>query len=302
MKIEDMLMKALTQYDNNRARSQQKELGVSSIGGCRRKVWFNLNDYPKTNETLRLPAMMGTAIHKLIEDAITAEDWDNNYQLEREVVYNGLMGHVDLYIPSVGAVVDWKTTKKAGLDYFPKLNQRWQVQLYGYLLSKNGEDVKTVTLVAIPRDGDERQIKIHTEEYNEAIALEALAWLEEVRNSKDVPAPENFPAFCSLYCPYYGENCGGKGKAEAVATLTDEQVITAAEDYVALAKQIKELEAKQDSAKAALENVDGVTPSGITVKWSQVAGRTSVDKEAVEKALGYVPEKQGEPSMRLAVK
>ena len=297
-----MLMKALTQYDNNRARSQQKELGVSSIGGCRRKVWFTLNGYEKVNPTIKLPALMGTAIHKMIEEAITEDDWDNNYELEREVEYGGLKGHIDLFIPSIGAVVDWKTTKKAGLDYFPKLNQRWQVQLYGYLLSKNGSEVKTVTLVAIPRDGDERQIKIHTEEYNEAIALEALAWLEDVKNRTEIPEPENYANFCALYCSYYGKDCGGKGKEQAVVTLNDEQVISAAEDYISLGKKIKELEAKQDSAKAALENVSGTTPSGITVKWSQVAGRTSVDKEAVEKALGFIPEKVGEPTMRLAVK
>ena len=302
MNIEELLMKALMGYDQSRARSQQTELGVSSIGGCRRKVWFHLQGEPKTNPTIKLPALMGTAIHTMIEAAITDMDWDNEYQLEREVAYGGLMGHIDLFIPSVGAVVDWKTTKKSGLDYFPKTQQRWQVQLYGYLLSKNGEEVKTVSLVAIPRDGDERQIKIHTEQYDEAIALEALAWLEDVKNRTEIPEPENYANFCSLYCSYFGDKCGGKGKAQAVESLNDEQVISAAEDYVALGKQIKELEAKQDSAKAALENIDGVTPSGITVKWSQVAGRTSVDKDAVEKALGYVPEKQGEPTMRLTVK
>lgn len=302
MNIEELLMKALTTYDKSRARSQQVELGVSSIGGCRRKVWFNLQNEPKTNPTIKLPALMGTAIHTMIESAITDIDWDKEYELEREVAYGGLMGHIDLFIPSVGAVVDWKTTKKAGLDYFPKTQQRWQVQLYGYLLSKNGEEVKTVSLVAIPRDGDERQIKIHTEPYDEAIALEALAWLEDVKNRTKIPEPENYANFCSLYCSYYGDKCGGKGKAQAVETLNDEQVISAAEDYITLGKQIKELEAKQDSAKEALANIDGVTPSGITVKWSQVNGRTSVDKEAVEKALGYVPEKQGEPSMRLTVK
>jgi hypothetical protein len=33
MKIDEMLMKALNSYDNNRARSQQVEIGVSQIGG-----------------------------------------------------------------------------------------------------------------------------------------------------------------------------------------------------------------------------------------------------------------------------
>jgi hypothetical protein len=66
--------------------------------------------------------------------------------------------------------------------------------------------------------------------------------------------------------------------------------------------EIKTLEDKKDGIKALLENVDGVTPSGVAVKWSQVAGRSSIDEQEVQKLLGYVPKKQGDPSMRLTVK
>jgi hypothetical protein len=212
MEIEELLMKALTAHEKSKPRSQQVKLGPSSIGGCRRKVWFTLQGEEKTNPTIKLPALMGTAIHTLIETAISKMDWDKEYQLEREVSFGDLMGHIDLYIPSIGAVVDWKTTKKAGLKDFPKTQQRWQVQLYGYLLSKNGEAVKTVSLVGIPRDGDERDIKVHTEPYDEAIALEALAWLEDVKGRTEIPEPENYANFCSLYCSYYGDKCAGKGR------------------------------------------------------------------------------------------
>jgi hypothetical protein len=82
MKIDEMLMKALTSYDNNRARSQQVEIGVSQIGGCRTQVWLQLQDAERTNDTLKLPALMGTAIHKMIEEALSA-DW-NEYEMERE--------------------------------------------------------------------------------------------------------------------------------------------------------------------------------------------------------------------------
>ena len=50
-------------------------------------------------------------------------------------------------------VIDWKTSKVRNLSYFPSTQQRWQVQTYGYLLAKNGHDVKRVSLVAIARDG-----------------------------------------------------------------------------------------------------------------------------------------------------
>jgi len=45
MLINEMLLKALSTYDKSRERSQQKEIGVSQLGACRRQVWFQLNDY-----------------------------------------------------------------------------------------------------------------------------------------------------------------------------------------------------------------------------------------------------------------
>lgn len=304
MKIDEMLMKALTSYDNNRERSQQEQIGVSQLGGCRKQVWLQLNKAEKTNtNTLRLPALMGTAIHKMIEEALVKESW-GEYWLEEELEYDGLKGHVDLYIPEIGAVVDWKTTKLKNLDYFPSKQQRWQVHVYAWLIQKAGNAMpKTVTLVAIPRDGDERQIKIHTEEYNEQIALEAIAWLRDVQSRDAAPEPERYAAqFCQHYCPYFGEKCGGKGKEFTGEIIEDTTVISAVKRYLELDSQIKDLTSQKDGVKAALENVNGVTPDGVKVSWSQINGRTSVDEQEVKKLLGFVPTKQADSSMRLTVK
>lgn len=305
MQIDEMLMKALTTYDNNRERSQQTQIGVSQIGGCRKQVWLQIQGTTKTNETLKLPALMGTAIHKMIEEALVKDNAANwgDYWLEEAVEYDGLKGHIDLYIPSVGAVIDWKTTKMKNLSYFPSTQQRTQVQLYAYLLTKNGHEPKTVTLVGIPRDGDERNIKMHTEEYNEAIALEGLKWLREVQDMEKAPEPERYAAqFCKFYCSYYGENCGGKGKEKAEITITDNQTVSAIEKYLVISEDIKQLEEEKDGIKALLEGINGVTPNGNRVQWSEVAGRSSIDEEAVKKVMGEVPKKQGEASMRLTVK
>ena len=305
MLVNEMLLKALSNYDKTRERSQQKQIGVSQLGGCRRQVWFQLNDTEKTNDTLKLPALMGTGIHKMIEEALlldVKQNW-SEYQIEVEVEYDGLKGHIDLYIPEIGAVIDWKTTKVKNLDYFPSKQQRWQVHTYAYLLEKNGHNPKTVTLVAIPRDGDERQIKVHTEEYSEDIAVEAWAWYKDLLARTDMPEPERYAAqFCKFYCPYYGENCGGKGKEIAETTITDNEIVKKVKRYVEVSDEIKSLETEKDGIKAALENINGVTPDGVKVAWSQVAGRSSVDEEAVKAVMGEVPKKQGEPQMRLTVK
>ena len=136
--------------------------------------------------------------------------------IEAEVEYDGMKAHIDLYVPGTGDVIDWKTSKIKNLGYFPSTQQRWQVQIYGYLLSKNGYVVNRVSLVAIARDGDERDVKVHTEPYDESIALTALGWLATVKESKEAPAPEKDASYCQHYCQFYdasGEmGCDGTKK------------------------------------------------------------------------------------------
>ena len=126
MDIRELLVKALHDVENKRPRSTQVQIGPSELGGCRRKVWYKLNDQPETNDNeLKLAAIMGTAIHSAIENALK----DNKeVMLESTVEYGGMKAHVDCFIPSTGDVIDWKTVKAKNLNYFPSLQQRWQVQ------------------------------------------------------------------------------------------------------------------------------------------------------------------------------
>ncbi len=52
----------------------------------------------------------------------------------------------------------------------------------------------------------------------------------------------------------------------------------------------------------AVEGFAGQTNSGVSISWSTITGRSSVDAEEVEKLLGFVPKKQGQESLRLSVK
>jgi CRISPR/Cas system-associated exonuclease Cas4 (RecB family) len=181
----ELLLTALRAGDAKRSRSTQVQIGPSEVGGCRRKVWYRLNDQPETNDNeLKLAAIMGTAIHAEIERAL-ADNPDVLVEVEAE--YNGMKAHIDCFVPGTGDVIDWKTSKVRNLSYFPSTQQRWQVHLYGYLLAKNGYAVNRVSLVAIARDGDERDVKVHTEDYNESIALEALGWLAAVKEAAEAP-------------------------------------------------------------------------------------------------------------------
>jgi hypothetical protein len=155
---------------------------------------------------------MGTFIHAGIAEAITREDpFGDNFLIETWVpAPEGspiIGGHIDLYVKDSGAVIDWKTTKMKSLRYFPSNAQRYQVHTYGWLLEQQGEKVQTVSLVAIPRDGEMKDVKVFTETYSKEIAEEGMLWLEKiiqiVNTNAAPPAPEEKLFFCSRYCGYY---------------------------------------------------------------------------------------------------
>jgi len=314
MAIEDpkeLLLHVLHAQDASRDRSLQTEVGPSEIGGCKRKVWYRLNAQPHTNDNQsKLAAIMGTAIHAAIEEAIGALDPEGKeYLVETEVAFGDMKAHVDLFVPSTGAVIDWKTSKIKNLSYFPSKQQRWQVQVYGYLLAKNGYDVKTVNLVAIARDGAEKDVKVHTEPYDESIALEAFEWLANVKASTTLPEPEKDASFCKDYCQYYDATeemgCGGLKKERIVLSevvIEDEEVDKHALHYLQLDSKIKELEKERDSLKESLLGSTGVTNSGVEISWTTVKGRETVDAKEVEKLLGFVPKIIGNESVRLNIK
>ena len=308
----ELLLQVLRDKDAGRDRSKQTQVGPSELGGCRRKVWYRLNDQPETNDNeLKLSAIMGTAIHAEIEKAITiADPKGEKYWVETSVEYNGMKAHIDLYIPETGDVIDWKTVKVKNLSYFPSLQQRWQVQVYGYLLDKSGKgSPRTVNLVAIARDGDERDVRVHSEPYDPKLAEDALNWLSAIKESADAPGPERDQNYCKFYCKYFDESgemgCTGLKKErikEDDIFIDNPEVDTSALKYLQLDAKIKELTNERESLKAALEGFTGNTNSGVSILWSTVSGRETVDTEEVEKLLGFVPKKQGQESTRLSVK
>jgi Domain of unknown function DUF83 len=214
MDIVKTLTGALDSFQTDR--DQQIEIGVSSLGGCRAQAWHIINQTPKTNfGTENLAALMGTAIHSIIQEALSKYDlFGEDFILEQEI--NGVVkGHADFYSRSSKLLADWKTVtlKKLEGGFKPTTQQKWQVQTYAYMLNQAGIPVERVALVAIPRDGRKRDITAWESNYDEATALKALAWLEEVKSMSE-PRPEKPAFFCSDYCAYYDAEgkigCQGK--------------------------------------------------------------------------------------------
>lgn len=206
--LQEMVIKSLGGYDAQRDRSQQVDIGPSSLGGCRRRVWHELKQSPKINPTEGLGAILGTFIHAGMEKVMTRQDpFGDNFLIELEIEHDGLKGHCDLFIKDLGMVVDFKTTTKSGMRYLNDQQKLWQVHTYGWLLSKNGYEVKEVALVGIPRDGKMADIRVIQQPYNPEIAEAALEWLREIKEivgtDGPAPAPEKNINFCKDYCPYF---------------------------------------------------------------------------------------------------
>jgi len=183
-------------------RSLQRAVGPSEVGGCRRRVWHRLQGTPPINSTLGAAAFMGTAIHEKIERRLSELSQDR-YLIELEVEFAGLMGHVDVYDTVDREVIDWKTITLKKKRWFPSEQQWMQVHLYGLLLAENGYPVDQVTLVGIPRDGNERDVLVRSEPWKRHIADEGLLWLRELHTRLSAPAPERPASFCRDYCQFF---------------------------------------------------------------------------------------------------
>lgn len=299
MSITETLVTKLTDRDKQRPRSTQVQVGVSEIGGCGTKMWHKINHTEPTNpNTLRLAAIMGTALHGMIEEVFAD---DPRYKVETEVSVGDILGHVDLIDTETNTIWDWKTTTKNSLAYFGSRQQMLQVQMYGWLANQNGITVDRVGLVAIARDGNETDIKELSWAYDEALALEAVARYHEIKEQFDAPAPEKDATFCRNYCEYFGA-CTGIESPAPTDIIVNPEVDELALEYRSLKGQAKDIDGQLKFIADQLQGSMGVTMSGVQIKWASVAGRQSIDEAEVEKLLGFVPKKQGAGYDRLTVK
>ena len=99
-------------YNQIHVRSQQRELGWSDIGGCRRRTRFVIEGREPVNRFSSVVAMIGTAIHKQIQEVLEAL----GMPAEWEVEYAGIKGHFDRYEAEFSRLVDTKTISSRYLE------------------------------------------------------------------------------------------------------------------------------------------------------------------------------------------
>lgn len=161
------------------ARDKQKRVGPSQLGNpCPKclarhlmgEAWEGRGDFS-------LYPWQGTAVHAYLETT-TFPAAEHELKLFCGTVpgYGDIYGTTDMYVD--GSVVDWKLVGKKKIAEYrlkPKLQYRYQAQIYARGIELSGREAKDINIVFIPRDsGEVRDIYIHTEAYQPDMAEKVL--------------------------------------------------------------------------------------------------------------------------------
>lgn len=255
--------------DQRRARTTQPEMGMSEVGGCRRRAGYRWAQVPPDNPGGSVQAAMGSAVHRDVVAALklAAElGLAPGALVEMAVEFAGLLGHLDRY--QDGVIADTKTTSRRWLDHImlngPDRDHLWQVHLYGCALVRLGHPVTHVQIDYLARDTGDEWVWGPAPFQPRKHAADALLWLRQVRETPLDDLPRDYlpdSGFCGG-CPWrdtcwpYGTDNDGVSR---VLLTRDPGAVTAAEELWQ-ARQAKKAAAERE--KWALAAVQGVRPTG----------------------------------------
>lgn len=312
----------LLRWDQRRPRSQQAEVGMSELGGCRRQVGYRLAGTPPTNVSSSVQAVLGTAIHAAVESVfrelqeageIPAEDL-----VEHRVEFAGIPGTVDRYDAANATVEDTKTTSSRWLEHIklngPSRSHLWQISGYAAALIHEGRKVRRLVINYIARDtGEEWRWEGR---FDPVRVADALAWLAEVRDTDlDMLPREYMPdsPFCG-HCAF-ADLCwegGVQGRDKGSVLFVEDPDAGRWATELHEAREAKAAaEEKEKRAKAALDalrpNDSGTAKVAIpgfplALQW-QVSVSKRLDTKAVRaeyRATGAEPPMTESTSVKLS--
>jgi hypothetical protein len=228
-RVKDLAVSLLRQES---ARDKQRKVGASQISDpCTYHLARALTLSGETPSKYWLGAKIGTAVHMLLEDAVTKADLSElpelkNCKIEETIVLGELSGYgtikskPDLMLVEANHLIDWKTstrTKSAKMQrYLDSVHSQEegkkvdtaseytlgkyvaQAQLYAWGLNCEGIDVDNCSLVFINRDGTtEADVWTYTFEYSQDYALSMWSRLQnlwsEIEAGLDIEQLERNP-------------------------------------------------------------------------------------------------------------
>jgi hypothetical protein len=265
--------------------AREFRVGISDLGYCSERLNRTLQRQTPADPDMLL-AWMGTILGDGLEDAVLAVYPDAIKQASVLLELQGdrrtysIPGHPDIIIPSLGLVIDGKTSEGLALARRMGADQQKQFQRHGYgkgawlggfFGSMPLEEVR-VGNVWLDRSGRERCLHVQTEPFSDEVLFNATHWLDEVVTAYEQgteamkePARE----VCEQTCGFFAD-----------CRLYDTDVSGLIQDPVALEAVNLYLEGKvaatfgknaKEEAKTALTGYDGSTGRH-TVRWVNVNG------------------------------
>lgn len=157
-------------------------------------------------------AVLGTAVHKVLESAQSAPEQHQEQWLCVSIDNDGeryeLSGIPDLYDEATGTVTDWKVTSVWHIQFKDFESWRKQTLIYCWMLQQVGFEAWNGEIVAMLRDHSMRKAKTDrdypshpvvqmgwefTNADTEQVEQEIRDWFSEVRQQEQVPDDELVP-------------------------------------------------------------------------------------------------------------
>lgn len=216
--IKEQLQKIILWTEQTSPRSRQRSIGPSELGDpCDRRIAYRIAAVDSVNiHGDPWPAIVGTAVHGWLEEAITRFQRENGYQgwlTELRVHPDPLVaGRSDLFHEPTGTVVDFKTTnadtiRKLQRGGAPSPGYITQINLYGLGHVRAGRPVNNVCLVYYPRSGWLRDAFVWHGAYDQGIAEQALQRMYTIGFQLLDLDIESHPEYFAEIPATAGDNC-----------------------------------------------------------------------------------------------
>jgi hypothetical protein len=268
----------LLQYDKQSERSQQSEQGLLGPSDlvCRERARRVTVGTKPDREPGSLAAIFGTHIHEGIRQARTALNPNLLHEVEVLITLPSgatITGHADEVDPVENSVTDFKTV--ADLAYRKRIgaddNHIRQVTLYALGLVQQGvlAPDPLLRLAYLDRSGRISEPWVYEFVFDEENIRYSDAFIQDIIYAVQhgEHAQKDWPReMCRKFCQFYF-SCRTDDIPDG---WLSEQAAIAARTYVQANREIKEATSVKHGAKEALRGVQGVTPEGISVRWTEV--------------------------------
>jgi hypothetical protein len=317
----------LRDWDAARPRSRQSEMGISGVGGCRRRAGYQLQGFTQDPDFNPEPdqAILGTLIHDgLAEATRQSVKIPLGAQAESlEVTFAGLKGHPDLYAEPV--LRDYKTVGfTSQLERIrangPRTGDLWQASCYAAALILSGRKVTTIQLNYIARDS--AQEYLWEGPFDMQHVRDAVAWLRMVRITPADRLPRDYrpESVICQGCEFFRRCWQGMavpGRSLRTALFTDQPVALLWVATLEAAREARQAaEKEEEDAKGALDALRTVEHPGEkqdvaipgypkVLRFSVERGAERLDRERIEedyaRAGAVPPTTRGAPKIKLTL-